>query len=172
LKFATSRTSPLNGVYVARVPSTTAEGDQKILRGFTTSGLKGAGIRVYEYASEVMINQCRNQLEIIYWNCFDAVEIAEKQGMTPVNIKIRKESIFDLAEKLKLNDKPVLKGSRIIDNENHTICPLCLKRISANGFFTRLGQAEGRDVPDLTVTQINLFHIEELRLGKIQSSHL
>ncbi|MFM5946888.1 MAG: BstXI family restriction endonuclease, partial [Dolichospermum sp.] len=32
-------------------------------------------------------------------------------------------------------------------------------------FFSRLEQAEGRKVPDLTVTQINLFHIEELKYG-------
>lgn len=166
LKYASSRTVRLKGTYVARVPSTTAEGDQKILRGFTTSGLKGAGIRVYEYASEAIIDQCRYQLEIIYWSCFDAIEIAEQQGMSVENIKIRKTLIFELAEKFKLNDSTLLKSFRIIDNDNHTICPLCLKRISANGFFNRLEQAEGREVPDLTVTQVNLFHIEELKLGK------
>jgi len=166
LKFASSRTSPLKGSYVARVPSTTADGDKKILRGFTTSVLKGAGIRVYEYASEEIIKQCRFQLEIIFWSCFDATEVAEQQGMTIGNIKIRRETILDEAKKLKLYDLALLESFRIIDNENHTICPLCLKRISANGFFNRLEQAEGREVPDLTVTQVNLFHIEELRLGK------
>ncbi|MEZ4211233.1 MAG: BstXI family restriction endonuclease [Candidatus Paceibacterota bacterium] len=28
-----------------------------------------------------------------------------------------------------------------------------------------MAQAEGREVPDLTVTEINLFHINELRYG-------
>ena len=46
LKVATSRISPLGGKYVARVPSTTAENDEKIIHGFNNSGLKGAGIRV------------------------------------------------------------------------------------------------------------------------------
>ena len=37
--------------------------------------------------------------------------------------------------------------------------------MSASGFFTKVEQAEGRLVPDLTITQLNLFHIQELRLG-------
>jgi hypothetical protein len=28
-----------------------------------------------------------------------------------------------------------------------------------------MAQAEGREVPDLTVTEINIFHINELRYG-------
>jgi hypothetical protein len=28
-----------------------------------------------------------------------------------------------------------------------------------------MSQAEGRQVPDITITEINLFHIEELRNG-------
>lgn len=166
LKFAVSRQAPLKGSYVARVPSTTAEGDQKILRGFTTSGLKGAGIRVYEYASQDLTLKCRIQLEFIYWSCTDANEVAEQQGMTKENIELRKKSIFETAAKLKLDDKKILKDVRIINGFGHAICPLCLKPLSANGFFNRLEQAEGRDVPDLTVTQINLFHIDELKLGK------
>jgi hypothetical protein len=40
-----------------------------------------------------------------------------------------------------------------------------LKELSGRGFFSRLEQAEGREVHDLTVTQLNLFHITELRYG-------
>jgi hypothetical protein len=43
---------------------------------------------------------------------------------------------------------------------------LCLKPLSANGFFDKVIQAEGREVPDLTVTELNLFHIKELRVGQ------
>jgi len=53
----------------------------------------------------------------------------------------------------------------MIDNENQTTCPLCLEKLSGMGFFNRMAQAEGREVPDLTVTEINLFHINELRYG-------
>lgn len=166
LKFATSRQAPLNGHYVARVPSTTAEGDEKILRGFTTSGMKGAGIRVYEYASQEINLQCRIQLEFIFWCCTDALEVAEQQGMTKENIAIRRKIIEEKVNELKLDDRKILKDVRILNEYSHAICPLCLKPLSANGFFNRLEMAEGRDVPDLTVTQLNLFHIQELRLGE------
>lgn len=166
LKYALSRTNPLKGVYVARVPSTTAEGDQKILRGFTTSGLKGAGIRVYEYASQDIIKKCRIQLELIYWCCSDAEQVAEQQGISKEDIQIRKSIIFEKAKELQIDNKQKLKNFRVINQNNQTICPLCLTPLSANGFFNRLEQAEGREVPDLTVTQINLFHLEELKSGK------
>lgn len=166
LKVAISRKYPLKGHYVARVPSTTAEGDEKILRGFTTSGMKGAGIRVYEYASKELNFHCRIQLELIFWCCTDAFEVAEQQGMTKENITIRKKAIDEKARELKLDDKKALKDARILNEYGHAICPLCLKPLSGNGFFNRLELAEGRDVPDLTVTQLNLFHIQELRLGE------
>lgn len=64
-----------------------------------------------------------------------------------------------------LFDLKQLAHLRIIDQEGATICPLCLKRLSADGFFTRMEQAQGRVVPNQTVTQLNLFHIQELRVG-------
>lgn len=52
---ASSRTAPLGGQYVARVPATTASVDgSKINRGFTETNMKGAGIRLYEYATEAV----------------------------------------------------------------------------------------------------------------------
>ena len=53
-----------------------------------------------------------------------------------------------------------------LDKDGYTICPLCLKHISAKGFCARIQQAEGRNVPDLTVTEVSLFHIRELRTGE------
>ena len=44
--------------------------------------------------------------------------------------------------------------------------PTVLKKLSGRGFYYRLAQAEGREVPDLTVTEINLFHIDELKYGQ------
>ena len=166
LKVAKSRISPLGGKYVARVPSTTAESVSKILKGYTTSGMKGAGIRVYEYASQDTIRLCKIQLRFLFWSCFNSEEILRIQGMSDEHIKNRKE--FDLKEvnDHKLDDFERLKEVRIINKKNVTICPLCLKELSADGFFNRLEQAEGRDVPDLTVTQLNLFHVKELRYGQ------
>ena len=41
-----------------------------------------------------------------------------------------------------------------------------MKHISAIGFCSKIPQAEGREVPDLTVTEVSLFHIHELRTGE------
>jgi hypothetical protein len=41
-----------------------------------------------------------------------------------------------------------------------------MEELSGNGFFSRMAQAEGREVLDLTITQINLFHIRELKFGE------
>jgi BstXI restriction endonuclease len=37
--------------------------------------------------------------------------------------------------------------------------------LSARGFVSRLTQAAGRERHDLTVTEVNLFHIRELAYG-------
>ncbi len=164
--FAISRTNPLAGQYAARVPSTTSDEDEKINRGFTTSGSKGAGIRVYEYASSNIIKSCMFQLEYLYWKCYNAIEVSEIEGMSKEDIAMRSTFINETVKELKLDDDKRLTDARIIDSEGHTTCPLCLEKLSAKGFYSRLEQAEGRDVPDLTVTQINLFHIRELRTGE------
>lgn len=166
LTFANSRTSPLGGQYVARVPSITSENAEKILRGYTSATLKGAGIRVYEYASQAIIKSCRIQLELLFWHCENAKAVAKFTGMSDEQIEERIHCNSEAASELSLNDLDRLKEARILNDDEHTICPLCLKPLSANGFFNRLEQAEGREVPDLTVTELNLFHIKELRIGE------
>lgn len=163
---ATSRTAPLGGHYVARVPATTSSGDKKIRLGFSSSKLKGAGIRVYEYADSKTIAKCRIQLEYLFWHCKDSLDVAVKHGMTRKNALIRKAHIVSQAKTTNLDDLKKLKDARIINNSNVTICPLCLEEISASGFFSKVAQAQGRQVSDLTVTQLNLFHIAELRSGE------
>ncbi len=163
---ANRRTSPLEGVYIARVPATTAkENGTKINQGFSTTSNKGAGIRVFEYADKHTIEQCYLQLESLFWFCFDSINITKKYGMLQKDAESRKEKILDLAEKSKLLDYGRLIDIRVINNKHNTICPLCLEEISGEGFFSRLAQAMGREVPALTVTEINLFHIKELRIG-------
>jgi hypothetical protein len=166
LTFGTSRKAPLGGGYVARVPSTTRSSDEKISHGYNTSGLKGAGIRVYEFAALTTIKKCHLQLEYVYWCCVDSEEVSLEAGMSAEDIKTRKSAITALCKDQSLLDIKQLQEARILDSDNHAICPLCMDKISANGFLNRLAQAEGRDVPDLTVTQINLFHIRELRTGE------
>ena len=80
---AESRLNPLGGQYVARISATTAiEAGAKIIRGFDTTASKGAGIRVYEYAGENVIKQCRSQLEALFWLCADApaVHVVERHA--------------------------------------------------------------------------------------------
>ncbi|MCI0451706.1 MAG: BstXI family restriction endonuclease [Candidatus Latescibacteria bacterium] len=160
---ASQRQGALGGQYVARVPATTAA--PKIVRGFNSTTMKGAGIRVYEYARSITIEQCRSQLEALYWMCRDSNEAATSNGMTPDDASSRRARTLENCQTEGLLDKDRLRNYRIINANDRTICPLCLDELSAHGFFSRMAQAAGREVPDLTVTQLNLFHIEELRTG-------
>lgn len=163
---AKNRIAPLGGNYVARVPATTATNNgTKINRGFNTTSSKGAGIRQYEYSSTENTKKVRLQLESIFWLTYDSLLSVTQNNMNLKDAEIRREMIFQQCQQLDLLDFDRLKKARIIDKDKNAVCPLCSEKISANGFFNRLIQAEGRDIPDLTVTEINLFHIEELRYG-------
>lgn len=165
-KPASSRQNPLRGQYVARIPATTSEGESKIIEGFTTSQMKGAGIRVYEYADDATIKACKIQLEYLFWSCKDIDILIKQKGLDREQVNKRISFIKTEATKLKLDDHEKLVKARIVDKDGYTICPLCLKHISAIGFCDRIQQAEGREVPDLTVTEVSLFHIQELRTGE------
>ena len=165
-KPAQSRLAPLGGNYVARIAATTAaDGGEKIVRGFNTTLNKGAGIRVYEYADAQTIDDCRAQLEALFWLCGDASSVAVANGMDPADVAQRRDVRMEECKTKGLLDLDKLKEARIINRAGRTICPLCLQELSSRGFFTRMEQAEGRAVLDLTITQLNLFHIEELRMN-------
>ncbi len=95
----------------------------------------------------------------------DAAIILEEEGMSKESISERKAYIEVEAARLNLNQSNKLMEARILSTTHNAICPLCLEEISASGFFKKVQQAEGRAVSDLTVTQLNLFHIDELRIG-------
>lgn len=163
---AQNRNAPLGGQYVARVPATTAsDGGEKIVRGFKTTSTKGAGIRVFEYANTTTNEQCRFQLEALFWHCYDSELVASNNGMTKDDATKRKEIVLNKCADGELLDFEKLIKARSLNRQRKTICPLCLEELSGSGFFNRMQQAEGREIPDLTVTEINLFHIEELRTG-------
>ena len=163
---AESRLDPLKGQYVARVPATTAaEEGEKINHGFTHTKSKGAGIRIYEYASSRTIELTRYQLEALFWLCEDAIQGVSEFGMKKEDAQKRKAGILELAAKEGLLDYERLTKARALDKARRTVCPLCLDILSAKGFLSRLAQAEGREVPDLTVTELNLFHVKELLVG-------
>lgn len=165
---AKSRTSPLRGQYVARVPARTSHEDGgKILQGFIDTANKGAGIRVFEYASSSTIKDCRDQLEALFWLCDDSEAVATTAGMLAPDALLRKNSVLEDCKTRGLLDLDRLTKARVINKQGKTTCPLCLEELPGLGFLSRLEQAEGREVPDLTVTQINLFHIKELRINSL-----
>jgi hypothetical protein len=165
---ATSRLPPLGGHYVARVAATTAaDGGERINLGFTTTAQKGLGIRVYEYAPLETIRQTRVQLEALFWMSRDAIPVIAVHGMTLPDAEVRAEAALMAAEATGLLEMDALRANRMISRAGITVCPLCLEELSPIGFVSRLSQAEGREVHDLTVTEVSLFHIEELRVGQL-----
>jgi hypothetical protein len=164
---ATSRLNPLNGHYVSRVPNLTSARSEKINHGFTSNSSKGAGIRFYEYASDEQINLCRTQLTALVWLCFDSIEEISRISNCSIEETVTtREAILSQASQLDLLDYAKLRNSRIINSDNFAICPLCLKKISILGFLSKVQQAEGREVHDLTITELNLFHINELKINE------
>lgn len=166
-KPATSRKAPLGGEYAARVPATTAEDGEKIIKGYNVSKMRGAGIRVYEYANSKTIGLCKLQLEYLFWHCYDIDTFLSVCGEEEREIlKKKRDKVIKDAHKKGVDDLKRLKEERILDDEGYTICPLCLERISALGFASKMVQVSGREVPDLTITNTSLFHIRELRPGQ------
>ncbi|MFN8184069.1 MAG: BstXI family restriction endonuclease [Candidatus Nanopelagicales bacterium] len=166
---AMSRTAPLGGTYMARVHATVAAEDgDMVVRGYNTTGRRGAGIRVYEYASTASINATRLQLEALFWSCEDAHDAAVAGGMAPDDAKRRKAVIVADAAASGLLDFERLRVQRMVDDANFTMCPLCLLRVSATDFMRRSEQAVGRETYDLTTTEVSLFHVDELRVGVLQ----
>lgn len=168
LMVANRRGDDLGGQYVARIPGTTAENGVKLIRGYNTTSPKGAGIRLFEYASKTTIEAARQQLECLFWSCMDSLEVVRVYGMSDEDIMVRRDYIYRLTQANGYWDTENLTQNRILDDEGYTICPLCLRKISSRGFFEKEAQAEGREVHNLTITQLNLFHIAELRVGRFE----
>lgn len=165
---ASSRINPLGGQYVARIADTTSSSDERINLGFAEASLKGAGIRCYEYASTETNTKCKLQLESLFWFSRDSITIVVENGMNIQDAEFRKQKILENADAeslLDLNKLEVLRTLKVVDGISTTKCPLCFQVIEADQFFLKEEQAEGREVHDLTVTKVNLFHIEELRPG-------
>ena len=102
---ATSREAPLGGTYFARVHATVSSSDGgHVVEGFNTTALRGAGIRVYEYASSTTIAAARLQLESLIWLCHDADEAMHTAGMTEVDVASRKAHQLKAADAQGLLD--------------------------------------------------------------------
>jgi hypothetical protein len=126
---ANSRRAPLGGHFVARVPATTSvENGEKINLGYSTTNNKGAGIRLYEYATTSTIELCRTQLEAIFWHCRDSIDAVREFNMSEDQAIARRNFILNKAESDGLLDYNELRRLRILDESCNTVCPLCRKR--------------------------------------------
>ncbi|MFR9730391.1 BstXI family restriction endonuclease [Saccharopolyspora sp. MS10] len=164
---ANSRENPVGGTYCARIHATVSDGATSIEEGFNSNKTRGAGIRVYEYASSQTMADAELQLEAMLWHCYDAEEVMIDENMSPIDVSLRKGHQLEEARQRGLLNIERLQTVRMIDRESNTVCPLCLERISATDFFKRSKQADGRETYDLTTTEISLFHIQELRVGNL-----
>lgn len=100
--------------------------------------------------------------------CPGAVETAISDTMSEQEALERRQSVMRKADEHNLLDLDRLIDIRAINSQHVTICPLCLQPIHANEFLQREEQAEGRETWDITITEVSLFHIEELRVGRLQ----
>ncbi|MBO0347692.1 BstXI family restriction endonuclease [Phormidium pseudopriestleyi FRX01] len=98
--------------------------------------------------------------------CYNSLDSVCELGMEIDEATRRRDYCFTEANSKELLDNNRLQQARLINNEGYTTCPLCLERLSSYDFCKRLIQATGREVHDLTVTKVNLFHIRELRFGE------
>jgi len=100
------------------VSATTAEQNaQKIVRGFDTKKPKGAGIRVYEYASSDTIRKCRVQVEALFWLCGDSEKTAVANGMTAEGAAERKATVINKSQELGLLDITRLANECILNSQ-------------------------------------------------------
>ena len=159
----------LGGQYIARIPAlpTEAEKGKRIFEGYTTSSCKGAGIRFYEYANNAIIQDTKLQLTALFLTCYDSTEFLMDCGHPFDEVIIYRDSVLNKAAEKGLFDKKRLISARILDDACYTICPLCLERISARFFADIMPQSEGREVSDATVTEVSLFHINELKASQL-----
>ena len=142
------------GEVVYRMPATTAHDERE-----AASRVDGdpQGIRFFEYASSDEIYKTRIQLALLAWHT-EGIETAQTTNGPPKALLVESKR-FGLWDTARLEKLGVLLN-------NKAICPLCRKVIRADEMMSRVAQAEGREVFDLTITEVNLFHMEDLFPGK------
>ncbi|MFN8012040.1 MAG: BstXI family restriction endonuclease [Holophagaceae bacterium] len=149
------------GHYIARVPATTAldaREAEKIVLGAPQ------GIRFFEYASPDDLRHSIAQLAWLAWKSA-GIEEVRTDGATGIPTPLWDYlEEFNLADERRFFELGAIK--RLSDGQIRTICPLCRAEIEARGLMSRVEQMEGREVVDLTITEINLFHLTELRPGE------
>lgn len=149
-----------SGHYIARIPGTTAlENGDKIVEG------EPQGIRFFEYASTKDIDDSIAQLAWLAWMT-EGIDQVRTDGNTGVPQVLRNYLRINNLDNIEtfVREGAVKLNTRT--NSYYAICPLCRKAINAIGLMTRVEQVEGREVVDLTITEVNLFHLRDLRPGQ------
>jgi hypothetical protein len=150
-----ARTRGGPGEMVLRLPATTAT-DQAAAADRVEGDPQG--IRFFEYASTAELNATCIQLALLSWHT-EGIDAHRTDAGTGVPAALLQEAerqgLWDTA---RLETLGVMLGGR-------TICPLCRQHIRASELMTRVEQAEGREVFDLTITEVNLFHMNDLKPG-------
>lgn len=143
------------GEMVLRLPATTA-----VDQAAAVARVEGEpqGIRFFEYASTAELNATCIQLALLSWHT-EGIDIHRTDGGIGVP-----EVLLQEARRQQLWDTRRLEALGVIE-DGRTICPLCRQRIRATELMTRVEQAEGREVFDLTITEVNLFHMIDLKPG-------
>lgn len=149
------------GHYLARVPATTAtnaEEAREVVLGAPQ------GIRFFEYAPPDAVDNTVAQLAWLAWHTVGIELVRTFEGDGPpsrLTEFLQSRGLANEEEFLRLG-----AVTRLDSGALRAICPLCRCEIEASGLMSRIEQMEGREVVDLTVTEINLFHLQELRPGE------
>lgn len=143
------------GHYVARAPATTSA--EAVVEG------SPQGIRHFEYASSETIANTKLQLAWLAWQTEGIDEVVRETGV--IDPEPYRAQITSACAARDLLDEERLEASRVLQG-GRPVCPLCAEPISATGLMTLVEQQEGREVPDLTVTEVNLFHVVDLCPGQ------
>lgn len=140
------------GHYIARVPATNAlqDGDN-IVRGVPQ------GIRFFEYASFDESWKTKLQLAYLSWHTVGISDVVS--GPMP-------EHLIAVLQEEQLLDTERLVSRNVIDTAGRTICPLCRDLIQSRELMEKSEQVSGREIADLTVTDANLFHLDDLKPGE------
>lgn len=141
------------GQYVARIYGVNAGvGGDAISVGAPT----GMGIRFYEYASRQDTEDGGLQLAWLAWHTRGG-EIDRLPESLAEDVRGR-----GLDDVRRLN---TVGAVRLDADSFVTVCPLCQRDILLEELMTNVEQAEGREVAALRITEVNLFHLTDLRPG-------
>lgn len=145
------------GEVVYRLPATTATDPSR-----SRERVEGdpQGIRFFEYASTDTVYMTCIQLAMLAWHT-QGVHEARTDGQSSGVPK----TLLDESTRLGLWDVARLEALGVI-HEGKTVCPLCREPLRIEQLQSRVEQAEGREVLDLTITEVNLFHMRDLMPGE------